>query len=66
LLDFGVQPLILNETIIDDLGSTNVDFDSCPYWILISMGGSNTTHGLTKHKVVILMNPTKPIDYIIV
>jgi hypothetical protein len=39
LLDFGVQPLMLGKTIVDGLGLTNANLDSCPYQILTSMGG---------------------------
>jgi hypothetical protein len=36
---------MLNKTIIDDLGLTNVDFDPCPYQILTSMGGPERHKG---------------------
>jgi hypothetical protein len=66
LLDFGVQPLMLGNVVVDGLGLTNDDFDPCPYHILTSMGGSKKSQRLTKQEIVIQINPNKPINYTVV
>jgi hypothetical protein len=53
LLDFGVQPLMFDKTIIDGLGLTHVNLDPCPYHILTSMGGLKKARKLTKQKIMI-------------
>jgi len=63
LLDTGVQPLMLGKATIDGLRLTNVDLDQFPYHILTSMGGLKKAQGLAKQKIVIQVNPNKPINY---
>jgi hypothetical protein len=65
LLDFDVQPLMLGQTIVDGFGFTDVDLEPCPYHILTCMGGLEITRGLTKQKIVIKINPSKPTDTIV-
>jgi hypothetical protein len=44
---------MLCKKIIEGLGLIDVDFEPFPYRIVISMGSSKKTYGLTKHEVVI-------------
>ncbi len=63
LLDLSVELLMFGKVIVEGLGSTNVDLESCPCHILTSMGGSKWAWGLTKHEVVIQINLCKAVDY---
>jgi len=58
--------LMLGKIAIDGLRLTNVNFNPCPYRILASMGGLGKIQRLTKHEIVIQINPNKPIDNIII
>jgi hypothetical protein len=57
---------MLGKIIVDGLGLTDADFYPCPFKILTSMGGLKKAQRLTKHEIVIEINPNKPIDYTIV
>ncbi len=54
---------MLGKVVVDGLGLTNVDLDPCPYHILTSMDGLEKTRRLTKHEIVIYVNPNKPTNY---
>jgi hypothetical protein len=54
---------MLGETTMEGLALINTNFKPWPYHILTSMGMSERAWELTKHEVVIQINPTKPIDY---
>ncbi len=48
---------------MEGLRLTNVDLEPCPYKILTSMGGSEKVHKISKHEVVIQINPIRPTNY---
>jgi hypothetical protein len=60
-LDSSVEPLMLGKIIVEGFGLINIDFKPCLHQILTSMIGPKNVWRLTKHEVVIQINPNKPI-----
>jgi hypothetical protein len=63
VIHLGVQPLMLGKMTIKGFEFIKIDFKPCPYQILTSTSGSKKVQGLTKHEVVIQVNPKKLAYY---
>jgi hypothetical protein len=63
LLDLNVQPLKLNKTTMEGVCLTDANLEPCTYQILITMGRSKKVQWLTKHEVIIQVNPIKLANY---
>jgi hypothetical protein len=51
---------------MEGLRLTNVNLESCSYQILTSMAKLKRAQGITKHEVIIRVNPVKPTNYTMV
>ena len=51
LLDFGAQPLMLEELAIEGLGLTKDMLEMCPWTISISMGRTEHANSITRNKL---------------
>lgn len=56
---------MLGKVKVKGLGLTNVNLEPCPYQNLTLMGQLKKPQGLTKSKIMIQVNPNKPIHYTI-
>jgi hypothetical protein len=54
---------MLGKVIVEGLRLIDVDLELCMYQILMLMGGSKKAQGITKHEVIIQVNPIRHVDY---
>jgi hypothetical protein len=54
---------MLGKATMEGLRLTNVSLEPCPYQIFTLMGGLEIARRITKHEVVIQVNPIRPTNY---
>ena len=57
LLDSGAQPLMLGRASVIALGITSADLEPCPFQIQTSLGGLERARSITRHDILIHLNP---------
>jgi hypothetical protein len=54
---------MLGKAVVEGLRLIDANLELCMYQILTSMGGSKKAWGITKHEVIIQINPIRLVDY---